>query len=831
MNFKITRAVSALLLCATLLSCVCSCSSFYDNGTEAPNEPWGDGANINDLDLVSTKTAPAPVIPDYSGADTFRVLSSDAIGQLSPFFAKNAAEHDVASLTNVKLLEQERGGRVVINGIDGESFEYNGSDYTYYTICDLDVKMNADSSAVFEFKLREDVFFSDGINLSADDVIFSMYVLLDPSYDGTSRLSSLPIKGLSSYRSGMVSLSSLITAGGRDGVSELYSKEQASFFYEKNDEASSAIAADIVKGINELYGEEMFYTSSFGGKWQNAIADSEQLQIAYALVIMGYAEWEEDETGEFSGELGLGDSVYDCINEFPTLLDLYECVVDECGGEDHIEDCEYSEYFEQSLVEYRKQAFADRYDEYYNILYSSSTSNKSISGIKKTGMYSFTVETEKYDATMLYAFCFYVMPLHKYADRDAYKYTAEIYGFTKGDLTDIKNKGNVGVGAGAYVFRSESDGVYKFSRNELYYLGCPYVKNTEIVYVGSDVNVASDIAQGKYDYALGELDLSLITSVKEENGKAENDILYLGNRQYDVYGYVGLNAERVKVGEDSSSEQSKALRTAFGVLFTLYREESVYYYFGERAQVAEHTLGAYSYVTINGETIPYIQNELGEHIYNEEMTDAQRYDAALALVREYLATAGYTYDEKTKKFTECPAGASLQYEIMILGAEQRDNPVYSAAESVSKALSKLGIELRITDAQSAEELSLKLKNGTADMWASARQISEDADMYQFYYAKNVPSNSSGTGSNYTRIADAELDRLISDGRKAEEYEKRIEIYQKGYGIVYDWAVEVPMYFRAGAYVYSASRVADGCGISDMTDHWGWAEQVYTFRMN
>ena len=42
--------------------------------------------------------------------------------------------------------------------------------------------------------------FSDGTPLTADDVIFSMYVYSDMDYDGYATFSGTPIKGLQNYR-------------------------------------------------------------------------------------------------------------------------------------------------------------------------------------------------------------------------------------------------------------------------------------------------------------------------------------------------------------------------------------------------------------------------------------------------------------------------------------------------------------------------------------------------------------------------------------------------------------------------------------------------------
>ncbi len=103
--------------------------------------------------------------------------------KFSPFFSETAYDQDVWALTSIGLLSSDRTGAIVYNGIKGEKIAYNGHDYTYYGPADLKVTQNADGTVDYDFTLRDDLVFSDGEKLSVDDVIFSMYVLCDPTYD------------------------------------------------------------------------------------------------------------------------------------------------------------------------------------------------------------------------------------------------------------------------------------------------------------------------------------------------------------------------------------------------------------------------------------------------------------------------------------------------------------------------------------------------------------------------------------------------------------------------------------------------------------------------
>ena len=50
--------------------------------------------------------------------------------------------------------------------------------------------MRVADETTYTVKIRDDVKFSDGEPMTADDIIFSLYVYLDPSYTGGVTLSS-----------------------------------------------------------------------------------------------------------------------------------------------------------------------------------------------------------------------------------------------------------------------------------------------------------------------------------------------------------------------------------------------------------------------------------------------------------------------------------------------------------------------------------------------------------------------------------------------------------------------------------------------------------------
>ena len=59
--------------------------------------------------------------------------------KFSPFFSETSYDQDVWSMTQIGLLAADRQGAIIYNGIEGETINYNGTNYTYYGLSNLTV--------------------------------------------------------------------------------------------------------------------------------------------------------------------------------------------------------------------------------------------------------------------------------------------------------------------------------------------------------------------------------------------------------------------------------------------------------------------------------------------------------------------------------------------------------------------------------------------------------------------------------------------------------------------------------------------------------------------
>ncbi|MBO4419255.1 MAG: hypothetical protein J5789_05485, partial [Oscillospiraceae bacterium] len=177
---KALKRTLALFLALATVFALTACSGSEDASTKPGNTP-ADPAPLNEPHLV--------------------VAYSAFSGRFSPFYADTAYDQDVAGLVGLGLMTTDRMGGIIWNAIEGETVNYNGTDYHYTGPADLKVEYDADTDqTVYTAKLREDLKFSDGEPVTAKDILFTYYTYLDPAYVGSSGLPSYDIVGLEAWR-------------------------------------------------------------------------------------------------------------------------------------------------------------------------------------------------------------------------------------------------------------------------------------------------------------------------------------------------------------------------------------------------------------------------------------------------------------------------------------------------------------------------------------------------------------------------------------------------------------------------------------------------------
>ena len=88
----------------------------------------GCGGAASDATSESTSTATAEASNTAASDGTLVLAETGFEGKFSPFFASSASDQDVIDLTQLGLLGADRKGEMILNGIEGETREYNGTD-------------------------------------------------------------------------------------------------------------------------------------------------------------------------------------------------------------------------------------------------------------------------------------------------------------------------------------------------------------------------------------------------------------------------------------------------------------------------------------------------------------------------------------------------------------------------------------------------------------------------------------------------------------------------------------------------------------------------------
>ncbi|MDR2606078.1 MAG: ABC transporter substrate-binding protein [Oscillospiraceae bacterium] len=424
------------LLVGLVLILLAGCSSSGTNGAEASALP--------------TESAQS----DEKTDETMVVLVKGLSGNFSPFTA--TLEGDVSVVDFVlgsKLVTYDASGAAVNSGVAECSSEYDEvADVTTYTI-----------------QLREGVKFSDGEELSADDVLFTYYTYLDPSFPvELGDLATLPIQGMSAYRAGIpnelyVKYLPIVEeiAANRNGATTgvNYNEVQYKAFYDSVKEAW-------IDSIRKLVDYELENYSSYAEIGQEI---TEANRVAAAMNIWGFGALTE--SGELKGTSTA--KLWDLAEEFPTVEDYYAETYAAYSGS-------YSDFAAEKLAGVPGCAtFEGLIGSYVKVLADEAGESggvQTISGIRKLSDYGVEIVLNGYDESAAgRLFGVRILPLHYYGDESK----VHRFGFDYGDTSFVHSTVEP-MGAGPYRFTEFREGVAYLEANENYWEGEPNDKYVQV---------------------------------------------------------------------------------------------------------------------------------------------------------------------------------------------------------------------------------------------------------------------------------------------------------------------------------------------------------------
>lgn len=715
--------------------------------------------------------------------DAFIIQESTMDGVFNPFFYSSAYDGDVCGFVNVSLLTMDASGAVVA----GDDYPTVAKSYSIYYQDANGVKKETfaeGDEVVYEMIIKKGGKFSDGQPVTADDVLFNYYVLLDPAYVGSSTLYTLPIKGLNEYRAqaSTATYNEVYPKGekifadladnelGEYVATEEYTADEYALFKEIFDEVSEGFAQAIIDYVNNGYGATKF-EDGYGPEGVK-YADATQAQKnAY-----GFSLWGFGFTGGVAKSATEG-SFYKYGYEYALEEDAEgsRVIVADEENEGEFVVAKYDEKM-GDVTRYKIGALvsADKFvaatgDEFDVSATGSLTAADYAEVIFKAYEYDLMNAFDTETATKLDGEGYKKDIINKFvakiaAERNEKIETitglvketnAEGYEVVKVILTEQNPKAILSLGVtvtpkhyytAGYTYTKDikpygvefdskdffdhlhtfdgapvGAGTYKMNLED----GASFVRNGDVYFVRNEYFETMG-GENVYNAKIKYVVMKIIASGAEYNAVEAGDVHYASvSATADVVSDVKNNKKLTAVLVDN---------LGYGYICVNPSQIPNLY-----ERIALNTVfdlsKVYDYYPNGLADVIYRSQSQVSWAYPEGAKAIYEYDETLATAIAYFKKAGFTYDEATKKFTD-----AKEYTFT-LPSEVNDHPAGGIYLKAQELLKTIGITANL---KTDESLIANIKKGDVAVYALAWQSSADPDMYQVYHyesaAESVTSN-------------------------------------------------------------------------------------------
>ena len=127
------------------------------------------------------------------GSGAFVIMTESLDGLFNPFFSTSANDGTIVAMTQIGMLSSKLNE-------NGEVDVAFGQNEATVTLDFEQSELNENNETVYTFVIKNGIKYSDGHPLTMEDVLFNLYVYLDPVYTGSATIYSTDIKGLAAYR-------------------------------------------------------------------------------------------------------------------------------------------------------------------------------------------------------------------------------------------------------------------------------------------------------------------------------------------------------------------------------------------------------------------------------------------------------------------------------------------------------------------------------------------------------------------------------------------------------------------------------------------------------
>ena len=774
MKKKILKSVLSITLAALMLVSLCFCGK-----TPSGDDPTKKGYN-NETD---------PLV--FSTQEVDKVFN--------PFFSTSATDGNVVGMTQISMLGNDKNGKVAYG--DNESVVVK--DLATITTGTPDV----DQTTTYYFVLKNNVRFSNGSYLTMKDVLFNLYVYLDPAYTGSSTIYSTDIVGLAAYRTQSqdekeqesFKLQFQLVASSRisalvDAAEEILDKDNslsADQFrtqleaYTNRAERYKNVIKDYDKAL-ELFRKELesdysnsldsYDTITFADNDGNVYKNLLTTDVEAFLYNEGYIKWNK-KNAVLEYNCGKAETVKTWTKEY-AINWVYEAKIPDSIGEIvtyWVTATELSTYLtNEAMEEYFKDG--DRkFKNISGIQFINRKESVTVNGVTydvptyradgsvESGNEVLAITINNVDPKAIWNFSFAVAPMYYYSDEEhikAFDYESN-FGVEYSSQTFmnnvVKNPDKIGVpvGAGPYAASKSTGGIDNVSAGDFYNLGIIYYERNPYYVMGPAVinkvrfqvvsanQMLNSLYTGEIDFAEPNAKPETIT---ELDGKKSDGI---ANKSVTTsgYGYIGINAGKVP---DMKVRQA--------IMHSINTQDCVdYYKTTAKAIYRSMSLSSWAYPSGATAYYPYIGGKVPEDltVVNPDYADFCRKKGKSAgdtftteeqqeFIRGLVEDAGYTLNGDGVY----QKGTSvLKYTFTIAG-EETDHPAWNALYRAGNFLNTVGFQINTTTDANALK---KLSTGDLTVWAAAWGSTIDPDMYQVYHIDSTATSTWNWGYRQIKL--------------------------------------------------------------------------------
>lgn len=777
--------------------------------------------------IAAVLASAALLLPSLSGCSqtkNYLTVGISACSQVfNPLFASSEGDLAVVDLLFDNLLTAERGGQIVFDGIEGENITYQGEEYSYSGPVDVGVEDDEENgTTTVALTLRENMTFSDGKPVTADDLLFTYYVLCDSAYEGYSQVKDLNIVGLKNYQTQTpVSIytkyqkeaANIYKGGWPEEIGTDLTDPDTWFWTNLKDNWQKDIQENIAYCVNKYRG----FSEEYIGFAPSSVARSEGLQTALSMVIWGFATVED-------GTLttSVSQKTYNLTeSQYPTDVDFFEEAFAKYEG-DVVTYAKEESANTTDILQVTKDAYVQQWGPQDPSV--SDVDCSYISGIQRLGDHSISITFSSLEKQELYTLLdVYIAPLHYYGDATLFNADQRQYGFVRNELESLHKNDTTPLGSGAYTLVSYENSTAELTANTTYWRGVPAITSLHLAEV-SEIDRINDVANGALDITTVSGADNALAEITTHNiaEKLSGNVITTITTAADSLEYIGLNTKALAIG-DADSSASLYLKNALYTLLEAGREMAVSSVFGQRGAMLTQPV-SFDSALINcfdSQSSPSNTTNRTESSTESGSADTTS-KTPLETALSYLLLAEYTVNEENM-ITAAPKNGRTSFSAVCL-ADSTDSPspARRLLEQLKADMDTLGLTLTITTVDSQENLDKALAGGKYHIFADILTADESLEL-------NTRFGSEGK-ENYFFYKNELLDETLEVADTFWDPLEALPAYRKALEIIATADIVVPVCQTHNAILFNTERMENSSLSDVLTRHWGWADAVSTMLL-